>query len=179
MEQAFGDQGQDRRKLWFLTGLFPSLDQNNRLSKLVDGTCAFIVKGEYLALQVLNGEKILDYTQIITDDDDYISICNDRACAGNTNEIATVVTGDCKSDKNKAKLSIIYIEDSVEGTQGDGEHYVFCPDLTDFISASCSCYDIDDPLAGCAVTVDTSGPTAEISGVDDQVVTCDFSCAPS
>lgn len=95
-----------------------------------DGTTAY--------LQVNNGE-ISAFNQIINDDDDYISICDNTKCAGDGIEVSFVADGSCSGGDAYLQFSV-YTADTFDGgsidtPSGSSEVYISCPEVTQEASA--------------------------------------------
>ena len=89
-------------------------------------------------LQVNNGE-ISAFNQIINDDDDYISICDNTKCAGDGIEVSFVADGSCSGGDAYLQFSV-YTADTFDGgsidtPSGSSEVYISCPEVTQEASA--------------------------------------------
>lgn len=133
-------------------------------------------------LQVNNGE-ISAFNQIITDDDDFLSICDNTKCAGDGTEVSFVADGSCSGGDAYLQFSV-YTADTFDGgsiTSGSSEVYISCPEVTQEASALCKAFDGTQELTGTSlptINYDSAGPIVYIDFADSQnyLYGCTVSC---
>ena len=133
-------------------------------------------------LQVHNGE-ISAFNQIINDDDDYLSICDNTKCAGDGLEVSFVADGSCSGGDAYLQFSV-YTADTFDGgspSTGTSEVYFSCPEATQEASALCKAFDGTQALTGTSlptINYDSAGPIVYIDFADSEnyLYGCTVSC---
>lgn len=182
MTSVWGDPSDDvRRKLADAQSMFPadSAERKLRGSKSGsksggsgagegDSNCNFIGKQEYMGytngyLQIYNGEITAWKTN--GEDDDYVTMCDNTKCVGNTYySLGFVATGACSGGNAELQLAAYTIE-HFDGTptSGDGDLlYLACPHISQTASIDCDAYDesLDDTTK--TIDVEIIGPSAYV-----------------
>ena len=137
--------------------------------------CFFTFKyDDIIAFQVENGD-VVEYEQILNDDDGNIAICKGNNCAGEPNEIVGVATGRCSTIENVLEFTVATDEDPQFM-----DFEVYCPDILWVGGGECTAIDIatEAPLEFNPV-VNVIGPEVTITEIEFQsLVRCRIVCTP-
>ena len=137
--------------------------------------CFFVFKyDDVVAFQVENGD-IIDYQQVLNDDDGFITICQGHNCAGEPNEVVGVASGRCNLVENIFEFTIATDEDPQFL-----DFEVYCPDITWVGGGECDAIDIstEAPLEFNPI-LNVIGPEVTITEIEFQsLVRCRIICKP-